>query len=637
MPRAKNADLDITRLCQAIFNARLALRYPRQQRFDAVKQYVGMHWSEEGASKEVYLNLLAAYINIVGRKLIAHNPRVSLSTWRRQAKPVVDAMEDWANIEIEDLNLVNTLQRVVIDALFNVGIVKVALATPADSALAQWNVKAGQPVAERIDLDDFVFDVHARDFSECGFIGHRFRVPLRVVRESKIYGQGRKDLQASADEYFNTEGDERIGNLGRTYLAGNDEEYEDFVTLWEIYLPRHRVVVTLSDEQLAQSMTEQGRRSRSYGQALRTQPWLGPDSGPYHVLGFGVVPGNTLPKAPVQDLIGLHEAVNEILRKLIRQAKAYKKMTGVGGGNTEDAQRLMEGNDGDAIKVNRPDQITQIETGGPAQTLFQLFMALKELFSWLSGNLDIMGGLSPQARTAHQDEMLNQNSTATVGEMQQRTVDFTSSVVKALCWYWHHDPNKIQRSEFSLPGMPTMTMPRAVYPNRPRFTNPRHPKFRKKNLVRSHRFEDLRIKVDPFSMQHTSPQQRLQNLNQIISTIYLPMQQLAAQQGIHLDLNAYFEKIAKFTDEPDLEQLLTMQAPLTADSALGGAAAGPGGPPPGQTAGGQPGPPREYIRRSVGGTPAGRSQDLMQQLAQGMGQGGPPGQPPGQPPGPPGR
>ncbi len=44
--------------------------------------------------------------------------------------------------------------------------------------------------------------------------------------------------------------DERIGLLGRTTLAGETEEYEDFVDLWEVYLPRHKLVLTLVDDQL---------------------------------------------------------------------------------------------------------------------------------------------------------------------------------------------------------------------------------------------------------------------------------------------------------------------------------------------------------------------------------------------------
>lgn len=605
-------DIDIGRLCQAIYHARLALRYPRQERFNAVRQYVGKHWSEEGASKEVPLNLIGAYVSIVGRKLIAHNPRVLLSTWNKKAKPTVKTMEDWANQEIEDLNLANTLQRIVIDALFSVGIAKVSLATPADAALAGWNLKAGEPCCERIDLDDFVFDHHARDFSEVSFIGHRFRAPLDVIKSSKIYSKDRKELVAEPDKIYNLEGDERIGMLGRTTVGG-EEEFEDYVDLWEIYLPRHRVVVTLCEDQLTSSMTSEGKLDKSYGKALRIQKWLGPDSGPYHILGFGVVPGNTMPKAPIQDLIDLHEAVNRILRKLIRQADRQKELTGVKYG-TEDGDRIMNANDGDIVRSNDPAGITPFKSGGVDQALFQFFLAMKELFSWLSGNLDIMGGLSPQAKTAHQDAMLNQNSTATVGEMQQRTVDFSACVVESLCWYWHHDPSTVQKSEFSLPGLPGISSMRRVFPNHPKHFDPRHPEFRrKKAMVRSHAFEHMKIQVDPYSMQHQTPQERLAALNQVVAQIYLPMAQMAKEQGINLDLNAYFTKIGKLTDDPDLQDLLTIQEPPAPDAAGagGGGDSGPGKPT--QTS-------REYVRRSVGGTPQGKQQDLMQQLAAGMGQ-----------------
>src|SRR5260370_6344382 len=167
--------VDIDRLCLAMIRSRLMLRRFREERREMVRQYVGNHWSEEGTSEKVTVNLIGLYVSVVGRNLIAKNPRVMLSTFDRQNKPAVSAMQTWCNSEIVRMKMQNTLKRVVLDGLFSLGICKVALATPADSASVAWNLVAGQPFAERVDLDDFVFDMHARDFSECSFIGNRDR------------------------------------------------------------------------------------------------------------------------------------------------------------------------------------------------------------------------------------------------------------------------------------------------------------------------------------------------------------------------------------------------------------------------------------------------------------------------------
>ncbi len=598
-------DFDIGRLAAAMQRARLVLRTPRQHRFDMVRQYVGRRWSEEGSITTVPCNLLSAYVSIVSRKLVPENLRFMLSTWKRQARPVVNAMESWMNLEVENIKLKNTFERIVIDSLFSVGICKVALATPADAALTGWVSSAGQPMAERVDLDDLVFDVHARDFSECGFIGHRFRAPLSVIRKSKIYSKDRKELQPEWDRIYNMEGDERIGLLGRTTLGGDQEEYEDFVDLWEVYLPRHKVVLTLRDDNLTGAMGGPSADT-NYGKALRIQPWIGPKWGPYHFLGMMTVPGNPMPKAPLQDLFDLHLSINNILRKILRQAERMKQVTFVQGGANEDGTRLLELNDGDIGRIDNPDKIKQIDVSGPNQQLYMIFEAMKQLFSWLSGNLDVMGGLSPQGDTATQENLLNANSSGTITNMQQRVLNFISDVGKSLCWYWHNHPTQVMRSEYHAPGLQGVSITRRVHP-----AGQSVGRRGQKRMARDHQFEDMDVRVDPYSMQHATPQQRLQMLNQIVQQTYAPMAQMFQQQGISLDMNEYLHKVGKYMDDPDLEQILTVQEPPQQKPAQRQQGPAPG--KPAETT-------RNYTRRSMGNQ--GAQNQILQQLQAGGGKNG---------------
>lgn len=569
---------DISRLCSAMQKSRLALRQPRSERLHAVKQYIGAHYSEEANIQAVPCNLIATYVGIVGRKLIANHPRVMLSTMLQSSKPTVNAEESWVNKQIEKIQLKNTLARAVIDALFSLGIVKVGLATPADAAMLNWGLSAGEPFAEVVDLDDFVYDVHARDFSQASYIGHRYRVPLKAIKESKIYGKQRKELTASDDPIFNLEGDERISILGRTYYA-QGEEFEDMVDLWEVFLPRHQLVVTLMDHQLAGATVEGFDPFR--GKALRIQRWLGPLQGPYHFLGLGgIVPGNAMPKGPIQDLIDLHEAVNRMLRKLIRGCDRLKENTFVQGQASEDGSRLLKSNDGEIIKVDHPDMINRVVMGGPDQNLFQVFGAFKELFSWLAGNLDSMGGLSPQAKTLGQDEMLAQSSSATITSMQEQTVNLVRSVTSALIWYEHHHPTKVMRTHKNIPGLNQPLMRRVTPQQRQQLP-----------------WEELEIQVDPYSMQAATPQSRLSDLNGVMSGVIIPLAQQLAAQGIIPDMNAYLAKIAKYMNMPDLPDIITYAEPPQPE---GQPSPGGGSPPP------QPAnTTRNYVRRSVGGATAG--------------------------------
>lgn len=536
--------------------ARLALRKPREVRREITRQFVSTQWSEEGASQDVIVNLLSMYQTVIGRTLVPHNPRLMLSTFMRSLKPSVSAMQSWANRQIEHIQLSKTLRRIVVDALYSVGIAKVSLATPAQSAAAAWNLKAGEAMVSQVDLDDFVFDVHARDFAEVGFIGHRFRCPLDAVKDSKLYNpEARKQLTTSYDKLFNLEGDERISVLGRTYYTGDDEEYTPMVDLWEVYLPRERLVLTLFEDQLLGASGASGSRGGPFPEPLRTQSWIGPERGPYHILGYMTVPGNALPKGPMQDLMHLHLAANRTYRKLRYTIDNLKELIAVRQGS-DDGEKIQSANHNDIISIADPANINKFVIGGDsAQTLTAIATVWKDLFNFQGGNISLLGGQGPQSRTATQDEMLNQNANVGVQDLQAQTVDFTSEILSSLCWFWWHDPQKVMKTKHQIPGL-DLDITRRLFPQ-----GARRPNGQPRLLQRSGRFEDLEIFVDPYSLQHATPQSKLRDLNSIVQSIVLPMMQLLVQQGKSFDIDAYLQKVAQWMDQPDLAEIVTISQP----------------------------------------------------------------------------
>jgi hypothetical protein len=380
-------------------------------------------------------------------------------------------------------------------------------------------------------------------------------------------------LVATWDQPYNLEGDERINVLGRGLYQGSLEEFEDHVDLWEVYLPRHRLVLTLADDYLTGPALSPGGRKP---EALRVQNWLGPECGPYHVLGYGVVPGNAMPKGPIQDLIDLHEAVNRAYRKVIRTVDRIKEVTGVASGAMDDAARVLQADDGDMIQMNNPERVKQFVTAGSAiQHVLGVATVLKDLFAYMAGNLDMMGGLSPQSKTLGQDQMLAQNATRAVADMQDRTITFTADVLRAMCWYWWHDPFTVQRTKHNLPGIPDLQIQRRVTPQQ----------------RQAGRFEDLEIEVDPYSMQHQTPQSRMQAINGVVQQVVLPMMGLMVQQGVSFDINAYLQKVSQYMDMPDLADILTIREPPDQESQVGSPEPDKA-PLPAQTR-------REYVRHNM--------------------------------------
>jgi hypothetical protein len=541
MAKQRRLEVDLSRLCSAMRSSRRVLEPFRVSRLEAVRKYAGDQWSTETALVPRPVNFLSLYKSVMSHSLLSNSPKVSLSTMNRDYKAVVSAMQSWANPEIERMNLVEPLKRWVIDAIDCVGIMKVGIAKPSESEKSGWRLTVGQPYAEVVDLDDWVMDPHARRLDQLAWCGHRSRLPIMALRDSKLYEAAkRKKIQPTMDRQFNQPGDERIGMLQRQFISGEFEEAYEYVDVWEVYLPMEKVVlVMLSEEGDTPEVTQQS-------DLLEIRPYVGPDGGPYHFLSLmPPVSGNAMPKGPIQDLIGMDENMNGIFKKLMNQARRQKSILGVKGDADGDAKRIVESNDGEAIRLDHPEKVTPIDFNGPNAGNQQFGMALWDMLNKIGGNIEMLGGLGAQSRTATQDKLLNANSSASVQAMQQNVIEGTAKVMKSLCWYWHHHPQYEMTAYHPIQGLPNPIV-RKVSPQQ------------RKRVP----FEALELKVDPYSLQYQTPEQKVALLNQIVTTIVVPMMGMLQQQGISFDMNKYLEIIATGANSPELTEIIqSIQVP----------------------------------------------------------------------------
>jgi hypothetical protein len=165
-------------------------------------------------------------------------------------------------------------------------------------------------------------------------------------------------------------------------------------------------------------------------------------------------------------------------------------------------------------------------------------------------------GRASQAPTLGQDKMLQQSSSQQITDMQDRTVKFVSETSNALLWYFHHDPYKVQKSEHTI--MPGVSVQRQVTPQeRTRL-----------------KFEDLNIKVDPYSLKHSTPQEKMAQLNQIVNQTIVPMMPLLQQAGVRFDVTVFLKKASELLDLPELPEMVTISEPPMQPEG------GPAGAPP---------------------------------------------------------
>ena len=582
MKRAKPGEIDYPRLFQAMMTCRRILQPYREERMNAVRELAGAHYSEGGSEHRVPINLVYKYVQVMSRSLVPNCPRVMLSTRRKESQPQVSAMQEWVNQQLIRYGVDKKLERWVIDAFFSVGIMKVALGTPADAALTGYRDQAGVPFMEVVDLDDFVFDVGAKSFEQASYVGHRYRVPLDIAEKLTYFDKAaRKELEgaASPDDYrINQEGDDRIGVIGTGWQGGEVRDYEQMVDLWEIYIPRMKRVLTFA--------SNHGGAPNQDATPLRDQEWVGPDIGPYHFLSFMHVPGNAMPSAPMHQLIDLHEFINHGYRKLVNQMQRQKEVLPVRNGQMDDAKQLQQASDGEMFGCDNADAIRPVTYGGPNQVNANFTVHLEDMFNKQAGNLDLIGGTAPQSKTVGQDKLLTAAANGTVQDMQQTTIRGVSAMFEAYCWYWWYHPQQVMKTSRSLPGLPDMSVERNLYPS-----NYQGPPGQPAPMKRDGRFEDLLVRVDPYSMVYRSPADRLNFLFSMFDK-FAPLMGLLNGQGIFMDIQYLVKKIAEYSDEPDITNLFTVSDPASPPQAQGDPSEGVTGKPAETT--------RNYTRTSVG-------------------------------------
>lgn len=582
MRGTKKADVDLGRLCEAMRQSRLQDSYMRDQMVEMVRERAGAHYSEDAAYKSTPINLMSLYERTISRSLISKNPRYRLQTYNAQARHVVSAQQDALNEDVQRMDLAEAAREAVISALYGFGAVVVALADPADAGLRGWTIEAGMPFVEQIDRDDIVYDIHAKKLSQMEYIGWRRRIPTDIARE--IYK--RKDIEATEDPMFNLEGDERISMIGRGYYS--DREASDHTTVWTAYLPRHRKIVDMLGDSITGHSPEMMDPDNIYGKGnrrcLRESRFVGPPWGPVIWLGYDWISGNAIPRGPIHDIYDLHLAVNNMARKLINQAHDTKRIT-IAIGDDNDIKRMHDTADGYGCRVVDPQSVQQIVMNEPLNSLGILMDNFINRASWLAGNLELLGGLAPQAKTASQDKMNSQASGAGIADMQESTDRFMAKIGRSLLWYQHHHPTRVTKSHFTVKPAPWIGLTRKTYPNDPAI----HGNVRGRN-VRNHDWEDLSLEIAPYSLRTKGPDMQLQFLGQVIGQM-APFAQLLTQQGHQFNVTKWLELQAKYGDAPEIEEL--WQVGEVPESLKGDGAAPDIGAPPNQQT--------EHIRRSLGG------------------------------------
>lgn len=576
---------DLQKLREAIRHSQSELEPFRQQYRERLVQYAGDGYGDNRDAADTPFNVYNLALRIYKRRLFSGQMRVLVTSRspseRRAAWELGLAGDD----VIREIDLDATFDKVLQQALLSVGIVKIGLVAEGTAESESYLQDADQPYVEPVLLEDFAYDTAAKSWDQVDLAANRYRVPLADVIGNPLFDPAATEKLAPSDSrnLENLRGDgvdddsvQRLGT-GSNMLR---EEIREYVTLWDVWLPKEGLLVTMADQ--------------SGGPALRIVPWEGPEHGPYILLGFDVVPGNVMPIAPGAHLLGLARLLNRMMRKLGDQADRQKMVTLVSRAASQNGtgQAAVEAEDGEGIPTDDPKAFTQLRLGGIDQNSYAFFMGVMQLYSYLGGNIDTIGGLSSQADTLGQERLLAEAGNGLISDMDASVLMFLKQVLTDVCWYIYSDPTarrkltaRIEGTDYQL-SVPWGPEKRTI----PWFL--------------------LQFDVDPFSVHVRSPSERLQSVMQMYQTIVVPMMQFMGQAGITFDLEAFWRLLVRYTGLHELADLLKAGGiPITGE--------------PKEAVGEMPAKApftsREYIRRNVSsGANTGMGQGPGQQVLQMM-------------------
>ena len=530
------------RLQGAVKESYRKLEVARTTRNENIRQYVTSHYGAGGADDRVPVNFLELAVDIYTYQLSAKAPRVCVTAKSLSLRPVVANFESVMNHLLEtQLNLEVSFRQAVKDAMFGLGIMKVGKTPVAAVDIDGNSYSIGQPFADPVSLDDWVHDSTAKRWSQIGFCGDRYVIPYEdMLRAPEFFNPEALDgVRPDERRSTNPTGETRASTISSD-TASTDEDWRPTVEVVDLWIPSEGILLTLLSDD------DSGKPP------LRVMEWQGPRRGPYHLLGFNDVPDNIMPLAPASLLTDLHDLANRLFRKLGRQADRQKTITVVQRGGEQDGQRVVEASDGETIAIDNPQNAQQLQFGGVEGNTLAFLLQVKDLITYMGGNLDTLGGLSPQADTLGQEQMLGANSSKRMASMANRTHSFMRGVVEDVGFYVWTDPFQEYPLDKTIPGTDIV------------ISTTLRPEHRRED------FYHLAMDIEPYSMQDQTPAMKLQAMTGLIRELIVPLMPMLQAQGIVLNGRGLLTRAAKYAQIDGLDEIVTFLDPQQMQGQAGG-------------------------------------------------------------------
>jgi hypothetical protein len=540
-PKGMGDETTRNRLLSSVQKSYEKLQPFRSLMHNLVEEYVGSSYGQgEGPRHEIYMNLMNQAVEAYTMALAANRPRVLISTHHDDLLFFAKVFETATNNLIKEIGLEQTIRRWVLDAFFCVGVVKVHMADSGQVEVEPdlW-MDPGKPFASNVSLDNFVYDMTAKKYSEVQYAGDSYRIPFSDLDDSELWDQDVvKELNPTSK--FHQER-ERLELISRG-AATDPDEYEPMIDLMDLWLPRDNKIYTFA--------MDHAKRFEGRHKPLAVMDWDGPEFGPYHLLSFNDVPENIMPTSPASHLNNLSKLANNIMRKNAASARAARRVHTYPPASHKDAQRVQRAGADAWVQVQENGELREVQIGGVDELNAQFLGGIVDMFDRMSGNLQMQAGLGASAPTARQEQIVKSQASKKEAQMQYRVVEAATSLVRDLGFMLWQDEVKEMPAKYTVEGTENVNVNATWTPE-----------------MREGDFIDYNLDIDIFSMGYQSPDDRVQNITNMLN-LFAQFQDGLMQQGGQIDFERLLELFSELTNEPRLREFIKFSGQDLAQAGL---------------------------------------------------------------------
>lgn len=288
----------------------------------------------------------------------------------------------------------------------------------------------GQFYGKTLHPGDWAADPSARTEDEWTWECHKYRLPRGLAMEAGIFP---RDVIARLpafddDSYLGGENtDEWRGGAGRWDLFDVIELIDGCIyggdTSWAFTLPSSPGFVS---------------------DYLYLEEYQGPERGPYYHLGFRRMRKRPLYIPLVAVWRDLADILNLVGAKVMRNVADAKSVLAYSRGAVDDAKTVMEAADRAAVAVDDVNALKDIPVGMVHKDLAPFMQQGMSWWNLLSGNIQLLGGTSPDTSTETLGELKQMMGTAGVQtrDVTDITNSFKTKVGQHILWDLTTDPLK---------------------------------------------------------------------------------------------------------------------------------------------------------------------------------------------------